>query len=499
MPPTAATERVAWLRTLKNSFAELQNLPEDWTIDVDDQSRVYFKKSDGNSTYNHPQIGGLPKPWILKVYGNEVWYYNRDSRTKAKRDPRLMSANLIAQASVVPKNLWIAASSQRNENVDLSKMERSPISRVDIRGSYDIVHTIDPGDGTKGGMNGGVFVVRMKNLPTRLFIEKRFKAEQLEVGKAEIDLIRKLNHSALTNYSAAAFVDQPNLKMASLYIEFCDRGSLDDLIRAYKSRQTIARPPPIPPEAFIWHAFGGLLDALVYLQIGTGLLHLKNPSRPARWTPMLHRDMKPDNVLLRSRSTVGSKKYFYCVLSDFGLMCADLPPSHPDCDPYQRSRAKLGTMIYLSPEQLYDPYPRTPQEQTFFPVMGRHSRKTDVYALGLTIYNLCHPAGGPAGHMDFSAMPKGMDGGDYSSGVASRKVIRGSAKYSSFLAKAVERATRWNPIHRPDAVTLIKDFENLQEAAGFTKQRESDPLPDWATKKHDYFAKAEQAKNASLS
>jgi hypothetical protein len=52
---------------------ELQKLPQGWIFAVDEERCIYFKKPYGDppiTTYNHPTLGGLPKPWILKLTTN---------------------------------------------------------------------------------------------------------------------------------------------------------------------------------------------------------------------------------------------------------------------------------------------------------------------------------------------------------------------------------------------------------------------------------------------
>jgi serine/threonine protein kinase len=477
---------------------EYKSLPEGWSIGIDekDRDRVYFFKdgSPDKKTFTHPSLGPLPSPWILKLIRNrskntfQILYYDPKNNTKSTKDPRFLAQTLAQNSKNVPKELRIAASSQRNKNIDTSKMQRQPIGNKDIRDHYETMKVLDPGDGTKGGMNGGVFVVRVQGAPNRLYIEKRFKADQVGMAKSEIKMLRKLSHSALTCYSSAFIIGPPN-PMASVWIEFCDRGDLNGLIQTYAGRKN-QNPRPLPPEAFIWHAFGGLLDGLAYLQTGTAHLHNPNAKGPRGWIPILHRDMKPDNVLLRSRSTVGSNKYFYCVLSDFGLACEDRPRSDPLCDRFQKSGQKIGTMNYIAPELCWPPYPQNEHQKPMFPLGCVNTPKTDVWSLGATIYNLCECLS-IQGHLDMSRKPADVDSYTYIQGTECRQrkdPLTISSVYSPQLKDAIRRATRWDPRQRPDAVTLIRKFEELQHAAGFDTQKNAAPLPDWATRKHDYYS-----------
>lgn len=107
---------------------------------------------------------------------------------------------------------------------------------------------------------------------------------------------------------------------------------------------------------------------------------------------ILHRNINPGNVLLRSRATLGSKRYFYCVLSDFGLACDNWDDGNPRTDKFQVDGYKLGTKSYWVPELCYSPYPKGPPGSTEwikFPGGHRHTQKSDLWALGACIYNLC--------------------------------------------------------------------------------------------------------------
>lgn len=87
---------------------------------------------------------------------------------------------------------------------------------------------------------------------------------------------------------------------------------------------------------------------------------------------VLHRDLKPGNILLCPRTAAASvdELQFIPILTDFGMArCADFK------DPLTRTGAIIGTMGYLSPEQ----------------VEGRSreiTARTDVYGLGAVLYEL---------------------------------------------------------------------------------------------------------------
>lgn len=165
---------------LRSQLPELQALPEGWIIKVDQQRRFYFVDPSTRKThYAHPTLGNLPKPWILRmcsVPGGQRLprYFNTETQRSSIENPRTSNKVLRANnKSWKQDDLGTAATVNRMKKTwSLKGMKRQPIGKENIRHKYDILKALDPGDGTLGGMNGGVFVVRLKG-QERLNVEKR--------------------------------------------------------------------------------------------------------------------------------------------------------------------------------------------------------------------------------------------------------------------------------------------------------------------------------------
>lgn len=152
---------------------------------------------------------------------------------------------------------------------------------------------------------------------------------------------------------------------AMIYMEYCEGGSLQDLIN-----ERVSSKMPISEE-YVWNILFQLTSALLYCHLG---LQVDNKGRVssdrreiALWNPVLHRDIKPGNVFLFSRSETALD----CVrLGDFGLgyvLQNDVAPE-----------TYGGTAQYLAPE-----INRTSTRSIHW------TEHCDIFSLGCTIYALC--------------------------------------------------------------------------------------------------------------
>jgi serine/threonine protein kinase len=101
-----------------------------------------------------------------------------------------------------------------------------------------------------------------------------------------------------------------------LYLEYCDGGSMDDIIRRYREAEV-----PIP-EAFIWEVFVAMIRAIGYMHLG---IAVDDPTlTPVKgWIPIIHRDIQTGNVLLSSSQSSGSS-YPRVILADFGASATSI-------------------------------------------------------------------------------------------------------------------------------------------------------------------------------
>ncbi|RFU27266.1 hypothetical protein B7463_g9084, partial [Scytalidium lignicola] len=188
----------------------------------------------------------------------------------------------------------------------------------------------------------------------------------------------------------------------------------------------------------------------------------ERPLQDPNWQPILHRDLKPDNILLRSRATEGSQKPPYCVISDFGLACYE-----KGNDKFQSSWTKLGTKPFWAPELCLDPIGDTGK---YF--SSPHSRWSDVWALGVCIYGLCRS----------NSLAHFIQRGDR---YERNPILDPGRAYSQPLRDNVMKATEWSGSKREDARLLVKQF-HWDVKHDKTVKVDIVLLPDWAMKKRSY-------------
>jgi serine/threonine protein kinase len=113
-----------------------------------------------------------------------------------------------------------------------------------------------------------------------------------------------------------ADVGCPNKYFDRIIMEYCDGGTLQDVLDLYHKRGADV------PEAFIWEALEALVKTMCFLHLGISNVDLvKLPadgSAPRRygWVPIHHNDMHASNVFLAS--TPASSLYPRVLVGDFG-------------------------------------------------------------------------------------------------------------------------------------------------------------------------------------
>ncbi|EGE86204.1 NEK protein kinase [Blastomyces dermatitidis ATCC 18188] len=142
--------------------------------------------------------------------------------------------------------------------------------------------------------------------------------------------------------------------------EYYEGGSLSNLYTHYMEYKLLL------PEAFLWHLFHEIATALLYCAHGH-----EGPMRKPDWEEIIHKDVKPGNILLGAVPSPNSEElYPTCYLSDFGLAYT-IP--NDDVRAYKKAYPLEGTVEFLPPEAV---------DRFSSGVIGP---KLDIYSLTLSI------------------------------------------------------------------------------------------------------------------
>ncbi len=204
-------------------------------------------------------------------------------------------------------------------------------------GLYELIRFIG------GGGMGTVYQVYDRRSARLLILKRIGKLAKKEVLRRhflrEIEVHRNLEHPYIIQYVDSGMHNtDPYLVM-----EYADGGNLEELLLKRQTPLELAEAIPLITRS---------LEALVYF-------HQKEP-------PVVHRDIKPGNILLRRTSGGLIPK-----ITDFGLA---KPFATAGGSALTKIGDRKGSLLFMSPEQILNTRD----------VDGR----TDIYAMGLTFYYL---------------------------------------------------------------------------------------------------------------
>ncbi|XP_049368407.1 U-box domain-containing protein 35-like [Solanum verrucosum] len=188
------------------------------------------------------------------------------------------------------------------------------------------------------GGYGPVYKGRLDHTPVAIKVLRSDAAQGMQQFKQEVQVLGLMRHPNMVLLLGAC------PEYGCLVYEFMNNGSLED--RLFRKGNT----PPIPWE----------IRFKIASEIATGLLFLHQ----AKPEPLVHRDLKPGNILLDSN--------YACKISDVGLARL-VPPSVADCVTQYHMTSAAGTFCYIDPEY----------QQT-----GKLGTKSDIYSLGVMLLQI---------------------------------------------------------------------------------------------------------------
>ncbi|KAF3156359.1 hypothetical protein TWF569_006939 [Orbilia oligospora] len=215
-----------------------------------------------------------------------------------------------------------------------------------------------------------------------------------------------------------------------IFTEYCSMGDVSEILGKYVTRRTFM------PEGFLWQMTIDVSRALLFLNRGITKRNMQG--RPG-WTPMVHNDIKMNNIFVKPRPDGWNNIYPLFVLGDFGLSSFEGQAAYPSCPPF------------MSPQRVNSFYKPTPAVH-----------KDDIYSLGTTLFILSN------GYFPFEV-----------SGAPDRELNYDKRTdhrnpYRNGFCKLVNRCTSRNPDTRPTAREMIGEIVGLIEAKGWSREGSRD-------------------------
>ncbi|KAJ4293308.1 hypothetical protein N0V90_008590 [Kalmusia sp. IMI 367209] len=313
------------------------------------------------------------------------------------------------------------------------------MSRLPDRLDFIPIHKLSTGEA--GFFNKGIWLVRCKQ-NGKTYIEKRIGKNCIRSGHAarEARAMAACNQPNLIAMFAAN-LDTCRLDYGSIYMQHCELGSLHDLLERFAQKRIGIC------EGFLWKVLWDVALALCYLQSGVDATQeamnyraLSQRDKKRGWDAIMHRDIKPDNILLTWKGA--ETQYPTVVLADFGCSVVSSDVVSDEMTAF--------TKAFAAPEA------------------PKYTETSDVYSLGLSV---CCLAG-----------LKDVPNRDYSG-------LRGDAAklYGNHINYVLRKCLERDHRNRPSALELpslvarenAKAREKIEERSkGGNIRREK--LPDWA-------------------
>jgi NIMA (never in mitosis gene a)-related kinase len=263
--------------------------------------------------------------------------------------------------------------------------------------------------------------------------------------------------------------DTSSVTNLPLLVEFCDYGDMGQLLSVYNNRKKsyLSSLEDYIPDSFIWHSFLALVDGLHFLATGSSYVALDLcRNDPATWRPLVHRDIKPDNVMLKSRSTPGSTKPLYVIITDFGM--AEYESDSISSGP---TWPVFGTPEYHALELCFDPSPAT--QGGLEELASPHTLKSDIWAVAAIVHASCERD--VLAHMDRDCLMPPSPELRWRGRAARKQVlqIEDCACYSDRLGFCIKWAGHADPAKRPDAQALVPAVKDAYGSVASRSELES--------------------------
>lgn len=255
-----------------------------------------------------------------------------------------------------------------------------------------------------------------------------YRGDQSDVPE-EVKILRDLlpGHDRIIN-----FLDYSvGLEHVTFFYQYYYGGDLHGMINNY------ALSGVKMPELTIWQAFRQISEALAFLHHG----YDRSSSQPrSHWRQVVHRDVKPENILLQSPVSPHMKSQPLFALADFGLATINIG-----------ERVWVGTADFQPPEG------------------SEATESADIWALGATIHCMGHENKPPIAPIPGALA---LNPQQWARNPHAKLPWSFGDKYSSTLELLMFKTFTKNPDCRIDSLSLLKEIEHEFRPAGQAGQLE---------------------------
>ncbi|KAF9290482.1 G2-specific serine/threonine protein kinase [Mortierella alpina] len=236
---------------------------------------------------------------------------------------------------------------------------------------------------------------------------RKMSTKEKEQLVAEVNILKDLKHPNIVEFLERV-IDREN-SFIYILMEYCEGGDLATVIKRHKEMSI-----PIGEE-FVWSIMTQLVLALHECHCGVIINEDTKQQTPR---PILHRDLKPDNVFLDAQKNVK--------LGDFGLSRSLTNPQKAFAQTY------VGTPFYMSPELINE---------------SVYDAKSDIWSLGCVVFEMC------ALQPPFLAETQG----ELSAKIRVGRIPLLPSQYSHELGQVVRAMLQVNPRKRPTTTELLSN------------------------------------------
>lgn len=214
------------------------------------------------------------------------------------------------------------------------------------------------------GGQASIFLAKMQSTdaPGAAVVFKQFH-NPAEVCHINRELLNRIRSGIAPAVTIAHIIELPSLSVPGLVMEYYPMGDLINYLSAH--------PGDASNTNFLYNLYKSLMYALAFLHYGYGSSNTSEPQflSSNEWTPIIHRDIKTENVLVSMPPGAPFNESSF-KLADFDMACF-----HNEQAP---EIFEGGTYAFQPPEQWANP------QRPFATPAG------DVWAIGAIIHELVH-------------------------------------------------------------------------------------------------------------